>query len=134
MTIKEMFPYLNKIENTKLINAISKVHKSVRDSLPISTATATITATAPTLIASKNAEMILDFLILEMIGFRMATSKNEGMNIPNVASIAPQKPFNCQPINVVVDKTNPGVNCPIATASIKICRWGQALLADLAKN
>lgn len=39
--------------------------------------------------------MILGFLILGMIGFRMATNKNEGMNIPNVASIAPKKPFTC---------------------------------------
>lgn len=56
-----------------------------------------------------------DLRILETRGFSMATTKiKEGRKMPTVATTAPEKPYNCQPINVAVDRTGPGVNCPTA--------------------
>ena len=62
--------------------------------VPILMITANINATAPTLIKFKKYFKMVDFLIFGMRGFNNRTNKNEGKNIPVVAAIAPQKPFN----------------------------------------
>ena len=90
-------------------------------SFPISKQTTSIIATAPILTASRKLEIVLYFLIFGTNGFKIPTKIKDGKNIPIVATKAPQKPFNCQPKNVAVDNTGPGVNCPNATASISSC-------------
>ena len=60
----------------------------------------------------------LDSLNLCRIGFNKATKINEGKKIPAVDTRAPGSPFNMYPTEAAVVKTGPGVNCPIATASI----------------
>src|SRR5690606_30806822 len=118
----------------KLITAIEMVRQSVSVSLPISTQTATITATAAMFTASKNAAITLDLRILGTRGFKMATKTKDGRKIPTVAAIAPKKPPNCQPMNVAVDKTGPGVNCPTATASINSCRVSNPVVTNSASR
>lgn len=105
ITINALFTFLKTKTEIRLIITIKIVRQSVNVSFPISTQTATITATAAIFTASKNAAMIFDFRILGMSGFKIATKMKEGRKIPIVAAIAPQNPFNCQPINVAVDKT-----------------------------
>lgn len=117
-----------------LKTAIKIVRQSVKVSFPISTQTATITATAAMFTASKNAAIIFDFRIFGISGLSIATKMKEGRKIPTVAAIAPQNPFNYQPINVAVDKTGPGVNCPTATASINSCRVSKPVLTNSASK
>ncbi len=101
--------------------AISTVLQSIKVSLHISKQTANIKATAATFTAFKKALITFDFRIRGIIGLSTNTNKNEGKKIPNVAAKPPDSPFICQPINVAVDNTGPGVNCPTATASISSC-------------
>ena len=108
-TINALFIFFKTKTTIKLVRAMTMVLQSVSVSFVISTHTATIKATAATFIASKMALIILDFLILGIKGFKINTNKNEGRKIPTVAARAPVKPFICQPINVAVDKTGPGV-------------------------
>ena len=77
-----------------LTRAIVVDLQSTKVSFPISTQTATITATAAIFTASKKAEMYLDFLSLGISGFKMLTKTKEGKNIPMLAATAPQIPFN----------------------------------------
>ena len=132
--MKALFIFLKTNTTIRLSSAISIVLQSVKVSFPISIQTATIKATAAMLTASRNEAMALDFLIFGMIGLRMATNINEGRNIPIVAAIAPQNPLSCQPINVAVESTGPGVNCPTATASISSCRVSSPVLTNSASR
>ncbi len=67
---------------------------------------------------SKNADIIFDLRNFGISGFKNATNKKEGRNIPMVAANAPLIPPICHPIKVAEEKTGPGVNCPTAMASI----------------
>ena len=134
ITTKALFSFLNPKTTIKLATAIKIVRQSVKVSFPISIQTARIIATAPIFSASKNADIIFDFLIFGIKGLSTATNRNEGRKIPTVAAIAPQKPFNCQPIKVAVDKTGPGVNCPTAIASINCDLVSNPVLTNSASK
>lgn len=70
---------------------------------------------------SKNADINLELRSLGIKGLRNATKRKDGKKIPRVANAAPWKPDICQPIKVADEKTGPGVNWPMAIASISSC-------------
>ena len=73
-------------------------------------------------IAFRKAAIIFELRILRTRGFSNATNRNEGRNMPIVATIAPLMPFTWYPIKVTEENTGPGVNCPTAMASINCWR------------
>src|SRR5262249_13775902 len=115
---KAPFSFLKAKVTVKHITAISNVFQSVTDALPISTQTASINAIEATFTVSKKADITLELRSLGTSGLRKATNKNDGRNMPAVAAAAPTGPAICQPTKVAEENTGPGVNCPIAMASI----------------
>lgn len=89
----------------------------IRDASPSFKLIIVINTKDPIFTPSNIAAVILDFLNFGIRGLIAQTTKNEGINIPMVAKIAPGIPFNKYPIKVAVVNTGPGVNCPMATAS-----------------
>src|SRR5271157_2006066 len=79
--------------------------------------TPAMSATAQTFTESRNAAIHGDCLSRNKTGASIATYKNEGRKMATVATAAPGGPPRMYPMNVAVDSTGPGVNCPIATAS-----------------
>lgn len=67
-------------------------------------------------------------------GLSKATKINEGRKIPSVAAITPQNPLSCQPINVAVDKSEPGVNYSTATAFINCSVVNDPVLTNSASK
>lgn len=97
----------------------------VKVEMPNLIVTAVINTRAPTLIPSSILDVQGEFLSLGIIGFISNTMIKEGKKTPMVANIAPGSPFNIYPMKVEVVNIGPGVNSPIATASIS---WGMVTI------
>ena len=88
------FTFFTKKTKIMLMIKMAKFLRSNREVVPIFKITASIKATAPTLIKFKKCFNTIDFRIFGINGFNNKTNKKDGKNIPVVAAIAPQNPFS----------------------------------------
>ena len=79
--------------------------------------TTTINAIDPLETARRNAAKGRDLPASDTTRSTNAAKTNDGPKMPSVATNAPPNPARCQPMNVAVVNTGPGVNCPTEMAS-----------------